>query len=471
MKNYSLKTIQAALDPVTEWRPKTILDTARRLHWERHLPTTLDEPLRPISLRHIAGRIGGPQTERLRFLSYNTYLLTGFSPPIGRWIDDTIGWDALSWFGIPYGGALLAILGIVPIPGLALGAVLKAAGLTPSKVIKQVTNIDLNDLGRIGGKPTLNQRADVIGRHLVGSNVYDVCCLSEVFAEDTHKRILSSLDNTWDHRMGPDASGAWTIIGSGLLFLARKWPIVRQASIVYAERGNKQRDSDAWANKGILLNVLRLAAGDLEIFQTHTFYGGGLPNLSGPSSQERRAVTQKELDELVAFYHLHHNVKNVAIITGDFNLNGADVTGDYSHIERTFAKINMRDAWMYPGQLHRNDGGYTCRYTDGSDSENEKDFSNVGAVLAEQDPALSMLTTYCKDDVPGKGYAPPPTREGTGRMDYIFVENPTPEHAYHLDVSRILRRSFPQKTDDGGEQELFLSDHMGLDCTLFLSPL
>ena len=55
----------------------------------------------------------------------------------------------------------------------------------------------------------------------------------------------------------------------------------------------------------------------------------------------------------------------------------------------------------------------------------------VGAVLAEQDPALSMLTTYCKDDVPGKGYAPPPTREGTGRMDYIFVENPTPEHAYH----------------------------------------
>ena len=301
MKNYSLKTIQAALDPVTEWRPKTILDTARRLHWERHLPTTLDEPLRPISLRHIAGRIGGPQTERLRFLSYNTYLLTGFSPPIGRWIDDTIGWDALSWFGIPYGGALLAILGIVPIPGLALGAVLKAAGLTPSKVIKQVTNIDLNDLGRIGGKPTLNQRADVIGRHLVGSNVYDVCCLSEVFAEDTHKRILSSLDNTWDHRMGPDASGAWTIIGSGLLFLARKWPIVRQASIVYAERGNKQRDSDAWANKGILLNVLRLATGDLEIFQTHTFYGAVFLIYRGHHPTNAERLFKKSLMSLLRF--------------------------------------------------------------------------------------------------------------------------------------------------------------------------
>lgn len=478
---YSMLDIRAALDPIPDWQPQTLLDVARRLRWEHHVPSNRDEPQRPVSFRHIAERIAGPRTERLRFLSYNTYVLPGFSPPIGRWIDDTIGWDALSWFGIPAGGgALLAYLGIVSIPGLVAGEILKELGWTPSKVLKDVANIDLDALVHIGAKPTRKQRADVIGRHLIGVNVYDVCCLCEVFDEEVRKRILGTLDASWDHCVGPDESGAWKVLGSGLMFLARRWPIVRHEQLKFSNVGDHKRDSDAWANKGILLNVLKMGAGELEIYQTHTFYGGGLEIVSDPSPEEqravRRAVIRAELDEIINFYNNHHNPRNVAVITGDFNLNGVDVNGEYADLARAFQKINVRDAWTYSGQGHRNDAGYTCRYTDGPEDENEKNFDNeIGGKrkLLEQDAstqASKMLTTYCEDDAVPENYQSMSPRTGAGRMDYVFIENPTAEHSYRLDVSRILRRPFPWETHDGDQHELFLSDHMGLDCTFFITP-
>lgn len=476
--SYSMFDIQAALDPIPGWGPQTLLGVARRLRWENHVPSLPDEPQRPVSFRHIAERIVGHRTERLRFLSYNTYVLPGFSPPIGRWIDDTIGWDALSWFGIPAGGgALLAYLGVASIPGLLAGEILKRLGWTPSKVLKDVANIDLNALVHIGAKPTRKQRADVIGRHLIGANVYDVCCLCEVFDEEVRKRILGTLEGSWDHRVGPDESGAWKVLGSGLMFLSRRWPIVRQEQLKFSNFGERKRDSDAWANKGILLNILKMGAGELEIYQTHTFYGGGLKIVPDPSPEERRAVIRAELDEIVGFYNYHHNRKNVAVITGDFNLNGVKVNEDYADIARAFQAINVRDAWRsYIGQRHRNDAGYTCRYTDGPEDENEKTFDNeIGGEtkLLTQDPstqASRMLTTYCADDIPPINYVPMSPRTGAGRMDYIFIENPTADHDYRLEVSRILRRPFPWDTQDGDQKEFYLSDHMGLDCTFFVTP-
>jgi len=165
---YSLRKLISALDPIAEWQPQGLRDLARRIRWldgvqgagplsyrmlQRTVggnglrqslhaidaadpPRSLRQayqrlefplgngitrlPLRAVSMRQAARRIHGPRVAELRFLSYNTYLLPGLQIPFGRWIDDTVGWDALSWFGIPLGGALLGFFGLANIPGFSI---------------------------------------------------------------------------------------------------------------------------------------------------------------------------------------------------------------------------------------------------------------------------------------------------------------------------------------------------------------
>jgi len=61
-----------------------------------------------------------------------------------------------------------------------------------------------------------------------------------------------------------------------------------------------------------------------------------------------------------------------------------------------------------------------------------------------------------------------PSKINSGyRIDYILMEQPQAQHAFMLDVTRVRRRPFerPQPTDD----QQFMSDHLGLDCTLIAS--
>jgi hypothetical protein len=70
---------------------------------------------------------------------------------------------------------------------------------------------------------------------------------------------------------------------------------------------------------------------------------------------------------------------------------------------------------------------------------------------------------FCEETLP----------KGVGRFDYIFVENPTAEHRYYLEVSRLLRRPFPLFLDNSNHDikgEKYLSDHLALEVTLFCSP-
>jgi hypothetical protein len=61
-----------------------------------------------------------------------------------------------------------------------------------------------------------------------------------------------------------------------------------------------------------------------------------------------------------------------------------------------------------------------------------------------------------------------PTADTGGRIDYLFVQRPLPEHTFRLDVSRIRRRPF-QRPLGPGDSQPFLSDHLGLEVTLFIS--
>ena len=513
-QSYSLKEVRAALEPVADWQPKGMRELARRLRWEqgwqgagplsyRNLKRTvggdtLRQTLRaidngnppkslrqayerlgfppgggvtrlpdgPISLRSIARRIQAPETVRLKFLSYNTYLLQGLQIPLGRWIDDAVGWDALSWFGIPFGGALLTLLGLTSIPGLVVATILEAAGYTPSKVINKITGIDLNGI-KIGAKPALEARSSELGSIL--SN-YDVCCLCEVWTQDSRDRILNDLDSRmWESAAGPDESGAFILNSSGLFFLAKNRQIVKTERMIYSDRGSKNRDTDAWSNKGAMLNIIDLGFGQFELFQTHLCFGGGIkdnvrvstPGISDPTDEDRMNVWHAELAELADFYRSHHQPQNVAIITGDFNMNGTNVR-EYAEIRRVMDSLGLRDLWAWDVYDHHPSEGLTCRFTDGDESNWIRNFDTQCDYLpGPQDQQ------YCDDRtfIPAPKTKPP---QGVGRYDFLFAQNPTSAHQYNLEVSRILRRPFPRAHPSDGES--YLSDHLGLDVTLYLSP-
>lgn len=422
-------------------------------------------PRRALSLRDATSRVNGPGTVPVRLLSYNTYLLPGIQLPIDRWIDDAIGWDALAWFDIPFGGALLTLLGVQSVPGLAIGAILEFAGWKPSAVIRKVTRLDLGGL-RIKPKPALDARTEELGPALVE---YDVCCLCEVWTGEAAEHILRGIraarGEEWQGVAGPGAEGPLIVHGSGLYFLTRRFPVVRTEQLVFEHRGDRRHDADAWANKGVLLSAIDTGVGELELFQTHLYYGGGFADAPGmltvplgirsPTDGERIAVWRAQLDELARFYRAHHRPSNVAIVTGDFNLNGADIR-QYALLRRVMDALNLRDLWAWDVFRHPAAAGYTCRYTDGEPME--RDFSAACGRAGQ----AAGAGTFCDDDHTTSG-----PRGGVGRFDFLFVENPTPDHRYHAELARPRRRPFRRARES--DSEAFLSDHLGLDTTLYVS--
>lgn len=419
-----------------------------------------------LSLRSAAERVAGPQTAQIRLLAYNTYLLPGLVLPVGRWLDEALGWDALSCFGIPLGGAILASFGLTTPAGMAIVAALDLAGITPSAVIKKMTGIDLRDI-RVQAKPALDARASELPEVLCH---YDICCLCEVFTADTKRRIIDGLNSKgqghWRAKAGPNEDASWTLAGSGLYFAARDRPIAQTECTVFGNLGEKLRDSDAWSRKGAMLNTIDLGFGKLELFQTHLFFGGGLPTAADPLPEQRRQVQRAELDELARFYEKHHDPANVAIVVGDFNLDGTDPVS-YSLIHRLMNRLRLHDLWAWDVYGHRPYTGLTNRFTDGPEERWQRTFEEQCSPRSDsgnfQPNAADPTAVHCED---GPAVARP--YEGVGRFDYILVERPNPAHRYTLETSRPLRRPFRRRKPSEGES--FLSDHMGLDLTLYCRP-
>src|SRR6185437_10058095 len=98
-------------------------------------------------------------------------------------------------------------------------------------------------------------------------------------------------------------------------------------------------DSDFYAHKGVMLTEIITPHGTVEVYSTHLFFGGGVPagikaainavtpfeaHISESDADERFATQLNEVNELIAFFHDLHHDENVAIICGDFNIDGSD---------------------------------------------------------------------------------------------------------------------------------------------------
>jgi endonuclease/exonuclease/phosphatase family metal-dependent hydrolase len=353
--------------------------------------------------------------------------------------------------------------------------------------------------------PDREERIGEIGRALDAGR-FDVMALCEVFKKRDGEAIRNDLGFTVDSERGPGASGVE--ISSGLQSMVRSpfLEIVSSETLVYRTAGGPP---DSLAQKGALYTEIDLGPGKIDLFLTH-MYAEGADEDDGLSS-----AREMQTAELGNFIQAQRKPKNVVIVVGDFNVDsrkneyrrllkmlhsrtrghirvsvgptitgaptpvGADVPFDF--------ELRLHDLWLTRGSRF----GATAAPGEGPDRPPQ--FERICAVDDEGycDDAETQLRGEPKtpsDGIPGY------------RLDYIFVEEPTDDHSFHLDVTRVRRRpfwrgpgfpkaafshveEFPRPTvpiidgllqpvDELLEREIphYLSDHLGLEVTLIASP-
>lgn len=325
----------------------------------------------------------------------------------------------------------------------------------------------------LASKPEIDERARELGRIL--RTDYDLACLYEIMEEEQKAQILEAWGGTPPgHVFGGRLSS--------LLTISPRFPIVRQARHIFANRGKYydinlgltsvkvSLDSDFYADKGVLLSEVQTPFGSIEIYSTHLMFGGGLgdaaqdilnvipgAHMTPSNSAERLNIELLQIDELIAFYNEQHHPENVALVCGDFNIDASN-PAKYEQIRRRFAAITMLDVWAEGPFQNERRGGQTARNDDGDGSPKENNFGNVCVPLKG-----SFGDLYCDDTQTTTS-----SSDYVGRFDLLFVQDPVPDHACNLDLARVRRRGF-QRQNVRNSQQGFLSDHLGLDTTLYVS--
>jgi hypothetical protein len=349
-------------------------------------------------------------------------------------IDDAV--DAIVRIGItPL--KLLEMLGIDPVDALA------KCGFG----IAQILGADISDPLRIGAKPALEQRAKEIGEELVkpgqlASHIknYEIVSLNEVWFDEALKTIKSKTPG-YRHIPGPSKTGSKALKGCGLLQLVKNRNVTETGYLVFSNRGDEFRDADYWASKGILLSRIDVGVGTIDLYSTHLYSGDGLLDfpelgLGKLSENEKGRYRNAQLDEFVEFFRKTHITSNVAIFCGDFN-----IVAENRDLISKMNSINLEDCAIRYGDT----GG-----THGGEDKGADRFAGICD--------LPVSSPYC----PYTGGV-----RGGERIDYIFIEKPSSSHTFNLDVSFLYRRPFPRSNPT--ENQYFLSDHIGLEVTLFVS--
>jgi endonuclease/exonuclease/phosphatase family metal-dependent hydrolase len=411
MCSASVGDLARLMDPVEP--PRSLIDLANIHRWPTgSRPTTF-------SLRSIVDRHRNAQSVTRRLLFYNTFLAPGLELRIKDFV-------------------INRVLQGVPILG----------GVLESGVQTLVSALPDGPL-RLGAKPALKARAREIGRSI--ANGYDIAALCELFSEEERRLISAYLarDGKPHIARGPDDSGGFVVATSGLFTVSIDL-ISRTQRHVFTERGNRCRDFGAWANKGVLLAEvdLGLPRGKLEVYSTHLLAGGRIS-----SHEERLRIQLKQVDELVAFVTRAHHSENVSIIVGDFNINAheaSEFTIDgvpgtpFSLLSRKLAAIDMQDIWA----LRNGTLGLTANLQ-----------ADSGICIPDRTDQR-----YCDDSA---------EHQASGaRIDYVFVERQKPTHAFLADFARPRRVRFERPANAPDRSKIpFMSDHLGLDITIFATPI
>jgi hypothetical protein len=462
----TFKQIVSEIDPINP--PKSLRNL---LNYYREIPNNHPS----ISLRKIWNLHNDVRSKQIKFLYYNTYLM-GVDVNLSPFFDNLGLNTTLSLLGLTPED-LLKRLGIEPpssgVPDfLGVTDYLIEKGLPSASKVLLALGLDLTV--RVSSKPALEARAIEIGT--ATSNLYDLMALCEVWQADSKERVLKGWTNERFVAEGPileaKDSRNESQMGSGLLAIS-KLKIINTESVVFKTKGvnrignlNHLVDLDSWAKKSVLLTEVDVGVGAIEIYTTH-FYSGGdalnipLLQLPKPTENEKIEIRNKQIDEFVSFFHQTHKKENVAIFCGDLNISGNDGSS-YDQLKLKLGAVNFEDIWSK--EVYNNDT------------------SKPNGQTNRKDPDVLTFDYACKrrdgikkpdDDNPGDYYCDDLISSDQGenhgdRIDYIFVEKPSHTHNFILNHSRLLRRPFLRKKETDGQ--LFLSDHMGLELTIFVSP-
>jgi hypothetical protein len=412
--------------------PETAQIKSLRAAWQRHRfrPSEKD---RPVSLRYLINRrkVESGTTYHV-MLSYNTYMLRGEIPL----------YDYL--FPKPD----LGFFGDIPIIGEGLEALAGVPAKVGREIVKSVTGSD----GKIEieSMPAIEARGSEIGQAIANGEGGNIVVLCEVWKEEFLSRILKPIRDAGisvQVVQGPQKTGDGGGLGSGLYVLGLDSSIQKIASHVFKNKGTTLNDADAWAQKAVIYSRVNVGVGFIDLYSTHLHSGGDMPNLgplnSTPTDEAKHAVRIQQCEELVDFINKTHDRKNVAILTGDFNINAHD-TNKYNELSSVMSKANLFDLWALQY------GNTAMGMTNAPNGDFNKVCPMPKAVACDEMKAL-------------------PADHGGSRIDYIFIEAPSNQHTFNLDVTVMQRRPFKRAVPTEGEQ--FMSDHLGLSIGLFCSPL
>lgn len=353
-------------------------------------------------------------------------------------------------------------------------------------------------------KPSMVARGNEIGPAVAN---YDIVSLVEVWVDEQRQAIVKAVSQqkniALNYFTGPPdpGPGQHRFLGSGILTFSPRYNSVIKngGNHAYDYIGVERNvdglevgplvDSDELATKGIQFTIIQTENGFIDLYSTHLSSGGdGIFSDSvfvAPTAAEKAFTRLQQLTELQNYIASTHNPAHIAVIAGDFNVAAANA-GEYQNIINTLcspdAKFVFNDWWnmnafhlqltnaaypQYPSAVppegHTNRSG-----ADGTDpSKFYNDFNSHCKAFPTSllRPALeNPADFYCDegraDDTPATG----------DRIDYIFIEQPSSTHTFTLDASRIRRRAFLRNGVHTLPDELYLSDHLGLEITFYTSP-
>jgi endonuclease/exonuclease/phosphatase family metal-dependent hydrolase len=272
----------------------------------------------------------------------------------------------------------------------------------------------------VTSKPARKQRSREIGRALANSE-YDVIGLTEVYRDPEKRRILREFgDQPVDAVNGPPASCIG--ISSGL------WTLIVGTRVENTEetirREFRTRGDEPPASKGFLYVQIDVPGDSRVDFVTTHMAANG---------EDERQDQILQLTEFLAELRAN-KPENVGIVVGDFNVRSD--SDECGFLYERMAQCGYSDAWLTYGGM----AGAT-----GWDEDRINGYGDVCAFEGRVPAGGERCDDYY---VPAATRLDPADVIPGNRIDYVFLEEPTPGHASTVDMSRIRRRPFWRGTGE-----------------------
>lgn len=243
--------------------------------------------------------------------------------------------------------------------------------------------------------PAVQARATEIGDWLSGR--HDVVALSEVFEPDDREALAAAWGSGPPVETVAGPGPRRPQAGSGLALLADGPAVGRQDVLVYAERGRRLFDSDAWADKGVL--AVELDNG-VEVVVTHLLAGGDVPSLHRHAEGDLTRRRRRQVEELLGFVERFHVEGHPVVVAGDFNIEADSATGRW--LQERLSGLGFQDAWVVAGEgdgATNADGRIDYVFVQGAEVESCRPLMDERAADAPERDLLPTLSDHAALDV------------------------------------------------------------------------